>query len=64
MRCYLLVQHPTQDPVIIVSALTEQLRPGKGDASLAAIERGNLLILTGIKEWEVKLAEMEEEKVK
>ena len=59
-----LVQHPTQDPVITVSALSERLGPGKDNASLAATRRGNAVMLAGIKEWEVKLGEMEDTRPK
>ena len=53
ITCYLLVQHPTREPVIIV-AEGSQKRTGKNlTASLPAIEKVDNLLLAGIKDWEI-----------
>jgi hypothetical protein len=49
--CYLLVQYPTREPVIIESELTEQVPAKAQEASKAAVERADDLLFAGIKEW-------------
>lgn len=51
VTCYLLVQYPTRDPVMIESEVSEPV-PARGqEASHAAVERADDLLLAGIKEW-------------
>jgi hypothetical protein len=51
VTCYLLVQLPAHDPVMIESELSEQVATGGQEASLAAVERADALMFAGIKEW-------------
>ncbi|MGH7524395.1 MAG: hypothetical protein ACREK8_08820 [Gemmatimonadales bacterium] len=53
ITCYLLVQYPTREPVIIESETTEHVAPKVQEASHAAIERGDDLLFAGIKEWAI-----------
>lgn len=51
ITCYLLVQYPTRDPVIIESAVSERV-PARGqEASQSVVERADDLLFAGIKEW-------------
>ncbi len=52
VTCYLLVQYPTREPVIIESQVSEQVDAQSQQASHAAIERADDLLFAGIKEWE------------
>ncbi|HVA56412.1 MAG TPA: hypothetical protein VNF92_00865 [Gemmatimonadaceae bacterium] len=51
VTCYLLVQYPTRDPVMIESELTEQVGAKAQEASIAAVDRADDLLFAGIKEW-------------
>jgi hypothetical protein len=51
--CYLLVQYPTREPVIIESELTERVPAKAQEASKAAVEKADDLLFAGIKEWEL-----------
>jgi hypothetical protein len=51
VTCYLLVQYPTREPVMIVSEVSEQVAAKSQEASSAAVERANDLLFVGLKEW-------------
>ena len=51
VTCYLLVQYPTRDPVMIESELSEQVPAKSQEASNTAVERADDLLFAGIKEW-------------
>ncbi len=51
VTCYLLVQYPTREPVMIQSQVQEQVAAGMQEASMTAVERANDLLFAGIKEW-------------
>ena len=51
VTCYLLVQYPTREPVIIESEMSEVVPAKAQEASNAAIERTDDLLFAGIKEW-------------
>jgi hypothetical protein len=51
ITCYLLVQYPTREPVIIESETTERVRAKAQEASDAAITQGDDLLFAGLKEW-------------
>lgn len=53
VTCYLLVQYPTRDPVIIETAVSERVPAKAQQASNAAVERADDLMFAGIKEWEL-----------
>lgn len=53
ITCYLLVQFPTREPVIIESETTEHVAANAQEASNTAIERGDDLIFAGLKEWAI-----------
>ena len=53
VTCYLLVQYPTRDPVMIETALSEQVPAKAQEASTATVERADDLVFAGIKEWEL-----------
>ena len=53
ITCYLLVQYPTREPVIIESETTERVAAKAQEASKAPIERTDDLLFAGIKEWEL-----------
>jgi len=51
VTCYLLVQYPTRDPVMIESEVSTKI-PAQGEAvSMAAVKAADDLLLAGIKEW-------------
>jgi len=52
VTCYLLVQYPTAEPVIIVTTGSEQLSGDRTEASMKAIDRADDLIFSGLKQWE------------
>lgn len=56
VTCYLLVQYPTREAVIIESELHEQVASGKQEASMTAVNAGNDLLFAGLKEWELSYA--------
>ena len=51
VTCYLLVQYPTRESVMIESEVSEVVAAKAQEASNAAIERANDLMFAGIKEW-------------
>lgn len=51
VTCYLLVQYPTREPVMIESEVTEPVPAKAQEASNAAVERADDLLFAGIKEW-------------
>jgi hypothetical protein len=51
VTCYLLVQYPTRDPVMLESELSEQVPAKSQGASNTAVERADDLLFAGIKEW-------------
>ncbi len=51
VTCYLLVQHPTREAVIIESRVSESVAPRTQEASDAAVQRADDLLFAGIKEW-------------
>ena len=52
VTCYLLVQYPTREPVMVESAMTEQVPHKAQEASHATVERADDLLFAGIEEWE------------
>jgi hypothetical protein len=58
VTCYLLVQYPTREPVMIESQLTEQVAANSREASSAAVERADDLLFAGIKEWAIVYPEI------
>ena len=53
VTCYLLVQYPTRESVIIQTAVSEQVPAKAQEASTATVERADDLVFAGIKEWEL-----------
>lgn len=56
--CYLLVQYPTREPVMIESATSESVAPKAQEASASAIERTDDLLFAGIKEWAAEYSKL------
>ncbi|HTS89370.1 MAG TPA: hypothetical protein VMG41_12835 [Gemmatimonadales bacterium] len=52
VTCYLLVQYPTAEPVIIVSTSGEHISGKTHEASAKAIDRADDLLFAGLKQWE------------
>ena len=55
VNCYLLVQYPMQEAVIIISAGSERLDGTSNEASHAAIQTADDLLFYGIQYWEKSL---------
>ena len=53
VTCYLLVQYPTREPVIIESEMSQQVGARDQEASMAAVERADDLLFAGIKQWTI-----------
>lgn len=51
VTCYLLVQYPTRDPVMIESEVSEKVPPKGQEASTRAVQSAEDLLFAGIKEW-------------
>lgn len=51
VTCYLLVQYPTRDPVMIESEVSEKVPPKGQEASIRAVQSAEDLLFAGIKEW-------------
>ena len=58
ITCYLLVQYPTREPVIIESELSQQVGPNDQEASKTAVERADDLLFAGIKQWVIAYPEI------
>lgn len=53
VTCYLLVQYPTRDPVMIESEVSEAVAAKAQEASNAAVEQADDLLFAALKEWAV-----------
>jgi hypothetical protein len=54
ITCYLPVQYPVREPVLIESELGENVSATSNEASLAAVQRAEDLLFAGIKEWSLQ----------
>jgi hypothetical protein len=55
VKCYLLIQHPSREAVMIVGALRERIEGSDPNASRGAMDEATDLVLAGTKQWEASV---------